>query len=636
MQIFNSSFGGNKFEGNGGVIFLKGTDLCKVNVSNSAFVNTSASQGGALDIECVEVRFHLLESIFLRNNATNGSGGAVLIIGYRASVWFLNSSFTKSVAKGEAKGHEVYGGGALFVSSELPAVHSSAFQARHLDGAIFSVTVERCRFISCRSVDGGSLCVGYFNHDQRQLVIKHSEFIFNYAYRYGAAVATRRRLIGAMTDDCRTRNTHIFEISIENSTFSRNEAADGSALFVADDEFFYHGHSVATFEKVIMDSNIAWDRDTVVIWDACKLKISRSRFLNNKAAQAGGIALVGVISTQVANSIFDGNYGGANGIDSGVSGGALALENASKDNRCNVSALLWIVNSTFNNCSGPRGGAISLLSWAPLHVAVKSSRFTKNHSFKYGGATWLSLTEDTKKYPAKCKGDYRPSWRYKSHVIFEDTTFEGNIAAKVGGAVYITNGNVTLSKSHFVDNFASLGSHVYTVDGSTSLKIKDCCFSLTQNKSNRSAQHRESLAFIYFGSGGPIVLSNTTLNASPYSNKITLIVVAKSSLTFLGKDNLTSFSCPSGSKMTNTNFTTKIRSQLSSSRNVQIITQYIRYDCLACTSGTYSLLRGHAIEGQIDPGFQCFQCPFGANCTRNIVAKPNFWAMVCYMSYGLL
>ena len=35
MEIFNSSFGGNTCEGNGGVIFLKGTDLCRVKVKFS-------------------------------------------------------------------------------------------------------------------------------------------------------------------------------------------------------------------------------------------------------------------------------------------------------------------------------------------------------------------------------------------------------------------------------------------------------------------------------------------------------------------------------------------------------------------------------------------------------------------------
>ena len=239
---------------------------------------------------------------------------------------------------------------------------------------------------------------------------------------------------------------------------------------------------------------------------------------------------------------------------------------------------------------------------------------------------WLSLTDDTPKNPEKCYEDFWPTWNYKSHMIFEDTTFEENIAAGVGGAVYITNGNITISRSHFVDNCASLGSHIYTADGSTSLKIQNSRFSHNVKESNRSTLNSKIPSFIDFGSGGPIVLYNTTLNASPYRNKITLIVVVKSNLTFFGKDSLTNFSCPWGSEMTNANFTTKITSQRNisnSSCNVYTKTQYTRYDCLACAGNTYS--QGHAIEGEIDPGFQCFRCPLRGNCTQNIFAKPNFW-----------
>ena len=96
LQICNSSFGGHKVKGNGGVIFLRGTDLCKLSITNALFINTSASQGGAFDIQCMEIRFSLQGSIFSRNTATNGSGGAVLINAHRANVSLFNSSFINS------------------------------------------------------------------------------------------------------------------------------------------------------------------------------------------------------------------------------------------------------------------------------------------------------------------------------------------------------------------------------------------------------------------------------------------------------------------------------------------------------------------------------------------------------------
>ena len=643
MDIFNSSFGGNTCEGNGGVIFMNGFDLCKVKVSNSSFVKTSSSQGGAFNIECTEVRFNLLESIFLHNNATDGNGGAVLISGYRVSVRFLNSSFTNSLAHWVSQAY----GGALFVTSMVPPFHSSIFQANHSDNILF-LTVERCRFIGCRSEHGGSLYVEHSNH--LQLVIKHSDFIFNYAYDDAAALSTNYKQTEVMTDDCRTRKTCIVETSIENSTFSRNE---GGVLSLYGSGNLNMPCSDIIFTKVIMDSNSAKGY-TAFIRGACKVKISQSRLLNNRAVfGASGIGIRDVISIEVADSIFDGNYVWKDTQVIRPGGGALTLLNYEFDHLYYDSAFVFILNSTFNNsgggggaillqsyepihltinsstfnnCSASRGGALHVQSYEHIHLTINSSRFTKNLSDKGGGATWLSLTEDTAKIPEKCNDDYWPSWHYKSHVIFEDTTFEGNTAGEVGGAVYISNGNITISRSHFVDNFASLGSHIYTVDGSTSLKIQNSRFSHIAKESTRSTLNSKNPTFIDFESGGPVVLYNTSLNASPYRNKITLIVVAKSKLTFFRKENLTNFSCPLGSQMTNTNFTTKITSQRNIfNRSCKISMQYTGYHCLACESDTYSLLRGHAIEGEIVPGFQCFQCPFGANCTQNIFAKPNFW-----------
>ena len=332
-----------------------------------------------------------------------------------------------------------------------------------------------------------------------------------------------------MTDDWRPRKTCIVETLIENSTFSRNEARVGSVLIMYGSNF-HMTCSNLTFNKVIMDSTTAMDGSTALIWDACKLKISQSRFLNNRASgEAGEVEIRGVKSTEVADSIFDGNYVGKETYSrSSAGGGVLTLINYYFDHRYYDSAFVFIIDSTFNNCSASRGGAILLQSYKPIHLKINRSRFTKNHSVKSGGTMWLSLTEDTAKNPERCDKDYWPSWHYKSHVVFEDTTLEKNIAAEVDGAVYITNGNITISRSHFVDNFASLGSHIYTVDGSTSLKIQDSCFSHIVKKSNFSTLNSSNPSFIDFGSGGPIVLYNTTLKASPYRNKITLIAVAKS------------------------------------------------------------------------------------------------------------
>ena len=80
LQIFNSSFVGHRVEGNGGVISLRGTDLCKLNVSGSSFVNTTGAQGGAINIECTSFSSVSFEgNVFTNTSAVSGKGGAVYI-----------------------------------------------------------------------------------------------------------------------------------------------------------------------------------------------------------------------------------------------------------------------------------------------------------------------------------------------------------------------------------------------------------------------------------------------------------------------------------------------------------------------------------------------------------------------------
>ena len=53
LEIYNSSFKGHRVKGEGGVILLKATHSCRVDVSNALFSNTTSTlRGGAISIEC--------------------------------------------------------------------------------------------------------------------------------------------------------------------------------------------------------------------------------------------------------------------------------------------------------------------------------------------------------------------------------------------------------------------------------------------------------------------------------------------------------------------------------------------------------------------------------------------------------
>ena len=83
------------------------------------------------------------------------------------------------------------------------------------------------------------------------------------------------------------------------------------------------------------------------------------------------------------------------------------------------------------------------------------------------------------------------------------------------------------------------------------------------------------------------------------------------------------FYCPLGMKMDFTNFVTcdPIAGSCSNEGKVH----YSQCECLTCPAGQYSLQRGGTFGNELIPGFQCLPCPFGANCSQNIIAKPNFW-----------
>ena len=82
----------------------------------------------------------------------------------------------------------------------------------------------------------------------------------------------------------------------------------------------------------------------------------------------------------------------------------------------------------------------------------------------------------------------------------------------------------------------------------------------------------------------------------------------------LGTNNLTNYNCPVGSRLGILNITDESDS-LST----------WQFSGSACKGNSYSLQRGRAVGYRVVPGFQRLPCPFGANCSQNIIAEPNFW-----------
>ena len=92
----------------------------------------------------------------------------------------------------------------------------------------------------------------------------------------------------------------------------------------------------------------------------------------------------------------------------------------------------------------------------------------------------------------------------------------------------------------------------------------------------------------------------------------------------LKSNHSTTFNCPVGSQMEIVNFTGQVTTTVNNTP-CKITVTTLEFSCSACAGNSYSLQRGSAFGSQLVSGFQCLPCPFGANCSQNIIAEPNFW-----------
>ena len=622
LQIQNSHFCDHSVEGKGGVISIRGTELCKLNVSNSSFLNTTAGQGGAFNVECAEVRFILHENSFKENVAMHGSGGAVSVDALDSGLnRYEYPTDCKSATSNKSEQH------LLMEVTKCRFVQANSFSG---GGALYInagkndlfLTVGNSCFLRCKSHgDGGSLSVRHKR--EIQININNSHFISSHAVGYGGSL----QVLGSLISD--KLNASHFNVIVENSKFLNNSAsAGGGAMSVRGNK-----RNTVILEEVTMESNRARDVGGVAYMIYIfALKIRRSQFSRNTAGEKGGVLYNHhLYRFEVQDTLFEDNYVRYKFS----SGGAFYLLNYFTGSYSIIR--IEITNTTFRNCSArTKGGAIYLLQLErQVRFVVQGSLFVENHSLQHhqdstsaGGAIFLALSRLTKKgpgcYVASQKDDDKnfSSWTCKNGhgSRFKDVRFVRNVG-KVGGAIFLNAGKVTFSNCYFVDNFASSqGGHIYTAYGNASLTTHDCSFLQTRKELHLGTMKHSKASFIYAESLGTLIISNTTMDIRAYGSGNPLMLITSARLIDVGNDdNLTKFYCPVGSRMDVIEFTTGIQYL------PETLVTTLEFSCSTCKGNSYSLQRGQATGSHVDAGFQCLPCPFGANCTQNILAKRNFW-----------
>ncbi len=326
-----------------GRIFNVTSTADKLNIYNANLINGNADIGGAI---YNTGSVYAYNTNFINNTATT-MGGAV----------FNNGTLTiqkcivdnNDITKRTSSDSEDYGGAAIYnwYDSTLSIKNS---------------TISN----NLKNYKNGDYVVGAVTSLGKTIISQNSYFVNN-SGRWGGAITTSGSSLPGKK---------VNELSISDSTFSKNGGLYGAGIFIQGSKF--------SITSCVFDSNTASGKGNMTPNDnngaaievtntdkAITGTISRSTFTNNKAQYGGAIDIcAGTI--KITNSKFINN-------SADVEGGAIDI------NTLNGNLKVTISGSKFINNSAPLGGAILNIK----DLTVKGSTFinnTPNTIFNWVGA----------------------------------------------------------------------------------------------------------------------------------------------------------------------------------------------------------------------------------------------------------
>ncbi|XP_078372349.1 uncharacterized protein LOC144656014 isoform X2 [Oculina patagonica] len=527
----------------------------------------SGLSGRALSVTATNMSAQVYNSSFFAYGV-NGDGGALLFLATdSANILVINSSFVKTAAFGASKGGAVY----IQCPNSTIAFHRCVFKANSAGGG-GAVSISAFRHVPM-NLENTTLQKdrSFFNWNRDPVLIVYiTDCVFKSASSYSATGGGAVSVIAPK-----------ILVSLRNCTFlGCSSFGDGGALFVGPLSQLAESVVLYIEQSYFVESRSDNGRGGAVFVKSLRLAnvtIKNSEFVLSSALRYGG-----AIAFIIPNS---------------------AMNSEKKDSQAGFENCITIESSLFVNNSSPdtAGGALYIeMPWDTLEDA---GCIDKNHP------------EKTKKFP---------KWDYITKLLFKDTTFKYN-TAQIGGAIYFHRGKTTFQNCSFLDNFASaLGGTIYTEERSTSVAIRNSFFLHSKTELIRNLQTFSTSSFIHTESTGPLVIQNTAMNAKRYAVGNSLVTIGKGGIVDFGNDNSTQLYCPVGSKMQFLNFSNTITTETKDDSCTIRVTG-LDYSCLPCAGGLYSLQRGQVHGTHLMSGFECLICPFGANCSKNIVAKQNFW-----------
>ena len=373
--------------------------------------------------------------------------------------------------------------------------------------------------------------------------------------------------------------------------------------------------------------------------------------MNTAGRNGGAVFSVGAPISQAdgARLAFVNNQAGADPASGGGSGGAFYLSfltSASLGHTFQISLSdTWFDG---NSCT-QRGGAMQI----DLPVGTPKATML---SCELCGVKYDDDTDD----PPHPECWYIPTnstwreWDHNASVTLTRLNFTNNVASgtgAAGGALSITNGNVTISASSFLNNSATtLGGAIHLPraefpEATTQLAVSDTNFTDTGMCSltlKGSALFSESAASLRFDD--TLFIVGATKGAGATAASSNFDVEFGGNITWGPGSRL---QCPVGYSL---DIPTQIApfptSPLPEWENSECVSKYgpcsdnfetcyppmlqqsIAYNCTPCATNSFSLEAGR-LEGGVVKSIKCLtKCPYGGDCSdgaASVKAQPGFY-----------
>ncbi|WP_303237616.1 pectate lyase-like adhesive domain-containing protein [uncultured Bilophila sp.] len=467
---------GNEAFRYGGGIYSKGD----VSIGENAVIRNNAvhlGYGGALS---VAGKLTMKGASRVESNHAEMGGGAVYstgVLNVEGSTFKKNTAYyEEDMSKSEYGGAIFNHGGSAYIGLGTWLEDNQAgleAQQKGWGGAICSLGALSVRGATLKNNRSANYGGGI--HSQVSLEMGETLMEGNYAGKYGGALSSAESIV-----------------SVADSTFKNNTAVtSGGAIYTVD--------STLTFDKTVMESNEAANGGAVYNKSSV-LSLTDSEIRGNSATSLGGaiyandaqISLDGTLiegnkgpnggglfsaatSFSIENSLFKGNVATASGGAVYAQRGELKLNRViMEDNQSansggafyNYLSSVSFLDSTFKNNRAANSGGVVYTSSGPVDLSgsLMEENGAKNGGVAYSSSSLFSISGSTfKKNTATNFGGVLCA-KADSSVTFADSFAEGNQAA-YGGVFYASSSGLSVKDSTIQGNMADkYGGAVYVQD----------------------------------------------------------------------------------------------------------------------------------------------------------------------------